>query len=150
MHTDKTSDNGRLYRRNPRSWSRLQFASRTTSSGMSRMLTARSKCGSVTKRVTSMRAHISSLCKINWRTVCGLAAKELTLEDYMNKEQPFLDADISVRQIADKLNIAYYNLSMTINIELNKNFNNYIKAMTDMPLNMACINRGCHNEPLFS
>jgi len=48
------------------------------------------------------------------------------LEEYMQREQVFLDEKISILQISEELNIPNHHLSMTINVELNMNFFNYI------------------------
>ena len=49
-----------------------------------------------------------------------------TLEDYMDKEQAFLEEDLSVLLISKELDISPHHLSMTINIEFGQNFYNYV------------------------
>ncbi len=48
------------------------------------------------------------------------------LENFMVEKQPFLDENISVRQISEELNIPRHHISMTINIEFDQNFYNYV------------------------
>ncbi len=48
------------------------------------------------------------------------------LEDYMNQKQAFLEENISVRQVSKELNIPPHYLSMTINIEFDQNFYNFV------------------------
>ncbi len=48
------------------------------------------------------------------------------LEDYMDQKQAFLEENISVRQVSKELNIPPHYLSMTINIEFEQNFYNYV------------------------
>ena len=49
-----------------------------------------------------------------------------TLEDYMNQKQAFLEETLSVHQVSKELNIPPHHLSMTINIEFEQNFYNYV------------------------
>ena len=48
------------------------------------------------------------------------------LEDYMNQEQAFLEENISIHKISETLDIPPHHLSMTINIEFEQNFYNYV------------------------
>ncbi|MCK5263116.1 MAG: helix-turn-helix transcriptional regulator, partial [Gammaproteobacteria bacterium] len=48
------------------------------------------------------------------------------LEDYMLQEQAFRDDDISVAKVSEELNIPTHHLSITINIEFEQNFYNYV------------------------
>ncbi len=50
------------------------------------------------------------------------------LEDYMNQEQAFLEENISVHQVSKELNILPHHLSITINIEFEQNFYNYVNS----------------------
>lgn len=48
------------------------------------------------------------------------------LEDYMLQQQAFRDDDISVAKVSEELNIPTHHLSITINIEFEQNFYNYV------------------------
>jgi AraC-like DNA-binding protein/HAMP domain-containing protein len=48
------------------------------------------------------------------------------LEDFMLQDQAFLNEDISVQQVSEELNIPPHHLSMTINIEFEESFFNYV------------------------
>ena len=50
------------------------------------------------------------------------------LEDYMNQTQTFLKESLSVRQVSEELDIPPHHLSMTINIEFQQNFYNYVNS----------------------
>lgn len=48
------------------------------------------------------------------------------LDEYMKKNKPFLNERITIKDIADELNVPYYHLSIIINNLLNKNFCDFI------------------------
>lgn len=50
------------------------------------------------------------------------------LETFMLQEQAFLNENISVRQVSEKLNIPQHHLSITINTEFEQNFYNYVNC----------------------
>jgi AraC-like DNA-binding protein len=49
-----------------------------------------------------------------------------TLNKYMKKEKPYLDSELTIKQLAQQLSISYLHLSQIINERLNKNFYNFI------------------------
>jgi AraC-like DNA-binding protein len=50
------------------------------------------------------------------------------LENFMILEKAFLNEDISAPKISEELNIPYHHLSLTINIEFEQNFFNYVNG----------------------
>ncbi|MCB0643348.1 MAG: helix-turn-helix domain-containing protein [Phaeodactylibacter sp.] len=55
-----------------------------------------------------------------------IAAYSRQLLDYMATEKPFLDADLSLRKLAQQLGLSPNQLSLVLNAGLDKNFNSFV------------------------
>ena len=74
----------------------------------------------VTDKITVKRYKRSGLTQIE--------AKEYLTEllDYMEKEKPFLNSNLSLKEVAESLNISINHLSQVINEQLGLNFFNFV------------------------
>ncbi len=51
-----------------------------------------------------------------------------TLEEFMSVKRPHLDESLSLKELAEKINIPMHHLTITLNKEMNQNFYTYINA----------------------
>lgn len=84
--------------------------------------------GLVQPEIFSRQNEINSVEKYSHSTLSASNAKIhlKKLIEYMKKEKPYLDSELTIKQLAQQLSISYLHLSQIINERLNKNFYNFI------------------------
>jgi len=72
------------------------------------------------------------------------------LNHFMKKEKPYLNSNLTIRQLAKKLNIPQKHLSQIINENFNQNFNDFVNKYRIKEAKLQILNPGNNHLDLFS
>ena len=100
---------------------------------------------------TYISNHSDAVCTNSLCPDCEAKAGEKyakILEDYMNQEEAFLEENISVQQVSKTLESPHH-LSMTINIEFEQNFYNYVNCHRIRYAENLLVNPDGSEEPIL-